>query len=166
MVEKINSACLNNSISYNFIAQMLPHHAAAIEMSEELLEYSDNRELVCICKNIICEQKKSINDMLCIQEGSARFCSSGKCLAEYSCATQKILQNMFSKMRCAAETDCIECNFLREMIPHHEGAVCMSENLLKYDICPGLVPIARSIITNQKRGICEMKRLCRELKCL
>lgn len=40
MIQDMTEAELNNSISYNFIAQMVPHHQAAIEMSQNLLQYT------------------------------------------------------------------------------------------------------------------------------
>ncbi|MCH5323705.1 MAG: DUF305 domain-containing protein [Eubacterium sp.] len=165
MIKEMNCACQNNSISNNFINQMIPHHEAAIAMCENVLQYTDNHTLRCICKNIIEQQKKSICCMREIQGGCDRYCSSGRCLASYRNSTQRIMNNMFISMRNATQTNCINCNFLRQMIPHHEGAVCMCENLLKYDICPGLTTIARDIIADQQRGICEMKELMCELDC-
>ncbi len=165
MINKIDSAKQCESISYNFISRMLPHHEAAIKMCENVLKYTTDKTLICICKNIIAEQTKSIADMLKIQEECGNCKSPAKCLAEYECVLRKILDDMFCSMRTAEQTDCINCNFLREMIPHHEGAVYMSENLLKYEICSGLVPIAKSIIIDQKNGIKEMKKLSCTLKC-
>ena len=37
MIEKMTGAKLSDSISGNFIAQMIPHHMAAVEMSENIL---------------------------------------------------------------------------------------------------------------------------------
>ena len=48
------------------------------------------------------------------------------------------------------------------MIPHHRGAVRMSENALRFPLCPELVPLLDAIIVSQKEGIrkmqCLMKR--------
>ena len=55
----------------------------------------------------------------------------------------------------------INADFMREMIPHHEGAVRMSENALCFPLCPELVPILSRIIVSQKKGVREMKRLLR-----
>lgn len=68
-------------------------------------------------------------------------------------------------MQEAKATNCITCNFMWEMIPHHEGAVEMSENTLQYSICPELTPILKAIISSQERGISEMKRLQRCIGC-
>lgn len=81
----------------------------------------------------------------------------------YQECVQQIMQAMFSRMRTAASTNQINANFMREMIPHHMGAIRMSENALRYSVCPELVPILKAIITSQERGIREMKRL---LQCM
>ena len=45
MIKSMEGARLKDSISYNFIVQMVPHHMAAIEMSENLLAYCPIPEL-------------------------------------------------------------------------------------------------------------------------
>lgn len=163
MIKGMTSAGLSDSISHNFIVQMIPHHEAAIHMSENLLKYTTFIPLQDIALQIISEQTKSIANM---QEAA---CSCGKlknaerdvCL--YKRRTDWIMNNMFEKMGSACSDNNINGNFMREMIPHHRGAVEMSENALQYDICPELKPILDAIITSQKRGIMEMQQL---LKCI
>ena len=41
MIHGMEQACLTDSISHNFIVQMIPHHKAAIRMSENLLPIHD-----------------------------------------------------------------------------------------------------------------------------
>ncbi len=56
-------------------------------------------------------------------------------------------------------------NFIVQMIPHHEGAIQMSENALCFPVCPELKPILRAIIVSQRRGVKEMEQLlkiCRQ----
>lgn len=65
----------------------------------------------------------------------------------------------------ACTTNRIICDLTREMIPHHEGAVKMSEATLHSQICPELIPILESIITSQKKGIVEMQDLLQDLEC-
>ena len=68
MIQQMNSAQLSNSISYNFIVQMIPHHKAAIEMSCNLLQYTTLVPLQEIALNIIEEQTKSIENMEAIRK--------------------------------------------------------------------------------------------------
>lgn len=42
---------------------------------------------------------------------------------------------------------------------YHRGAIEMSQNALRYPICPELVPILDAIISSQQEGIRKMERL-------
>ena len=165
MIKGMTEAELNNSISYNFIVQMIPHHQAAIEMSHNLLQYTTFIPLQDIACNIIEEQTKSIERMQDIQCacGIRKNCSQDLCL--YQRRMDQIMQNMFSKMSCAPDTNQLNVNFIQEMIPHHMGAVEMSKTTLQNDICPQLKPILDDIITSQEKGICKMRHLLRQLSC-
>lgn len=165
MIWGMTSAELNNSISHNFIVQMIPHHRAAIEMSENILKYTENASLQSIASNIIEEQTKSIENMLGIEGKCSKLCNSKEDLCRFQGRMDQIMQIMFSEMKCARATNQLNCNFMWEMIPHHEGAVKMSMSTLKFNICPELVPILQAIITSQKRGIEQMRQLERRIGC-
>ena len=66
---------------------------------------------------------------------------------------------MFDAMETAEVTENINADYIREMIPHHIGAIRMAENALRFSVCPQLVPLLQSIITSQRQGVCEMQRL-------
>ena len=63
MIQNMTAATLTDSISNNFIAQMIPHHEAAIAMSRNLLQYTTCVPLENIAANIIEEQTASIANM-------------------------------------------------------------------------------------------------------
>ena len=69
------------------------------------------------------------------------------------------MEVMFSAMENARTNNNVNGDFMREMIPHHRGAIEMSENVLQYEICPQLKPILHAIISSQRKGIREMERL-------
>ena len=58
MIDGMTKAELTDSISHNFIVQMIPHHRAAIEMSHNILNYTTNIPLQDIALQIISEQTK------------------------------------------------------------------------------------------------------------
>ena len=60
MVDNMTCAELNDSVSHNFIVQMISHHQAAIQMSENILQYTTNLPLQTIAQNIIATQTQSI----------------------------------------------------------------------------------------------------------
>ncbi len=161
MIRGMNGAELNDSISHNFIVQMIPHHRAAIQMSENLLMYSELAPLRRIAENIVKEQTKGIEDMKRALVCCERVLNTRQDLCRYGKQLDRIKEVMFSQMRSACSDNDINADFMREMIPHHQGAVRMSENALKYPICPELVPILRTIITSQEKGIREMESLLR-----
>lgn len=165
MIEGMTCAKLTNSISHNFIVQMIPHHRAAIEMSENILQYTTNLAIEEIAENIICEQTKSIADMEAILSCCGDMTNSRENVCRYQSQIEPVFNTMFRRMQTAKATNDINCCFLREMLPHHEGAVSFSEITLCYDICPQLQPILESIITSQKRGICQMERLLETMCC-
>ncbi len=159
MIERMTDAQLTDSISHNFIVQMIPHHRAAIEMSENILKYAPCKPLKNIAENIISEQTKSIEDMRDILCRCSEFQNSEQDLHLYRKAFSQITQTMFSEMRNARTPNNINADFMYEMIPHHKGAIKMSENALQYKICPQLIPVLRAIITSQSRGVQKMECL-------
>lgn len=161
MIRGMTGAELTDSVSHNFIVQMIPHHRAAIEMSENVLPNISGCGLRRIASNIITSQTKSIADMKAVLPCCAALCSPPRDLALYQRRMDLIYQTMFSEMGGAPETDQIGVNFMQEMIPHHEGAIRMSKNALKYGVCPELVPILCAIISSQEKGVREMRTLLR-----
>lgn len=159
MISGMTEVSLTDSISHNFIVQMIPHHRAAIEMSENLLRYTTWLPLQKIAENIIAEQTKSIADMTDALNCCSLLQNTEPAQCQYLQCFHQITQTMFFRMGNACTDNNINGNFLREMIPHHEGAIRMSENALRFPICPELVPILRAIITSQRAGVQEMKCL-------
>ncbi|MBP3476858.1 MAG: DUF305 domain-containing protein [Lachnospiraceae bacterium] len=165
MIHGMENAPLTNSISQNFIVQMIPHHRAAISMSENVLQYTTCIPLQKIASNIIAMQTQSIHDMWNVLECCRLQTDTCQDIRLYRRTYKTITQTMFTQMDTARATNNISETFMREMIPHHEGAVRMSENALRYCICPELVPILNAIITSQEAGIKQMKQLLSEQSC-
>lgn len=166
MIRGMEGACLTDSISQNFIAQMIPHHRAAIQMSESVLQYITDIPLRDIASNIITSQTQSISDMQNALHCCQLRTNSCQDIRLYRREFQNISHTMFTEMNTARSTNNISENFMREMIPHHQGAIRMSENALRYCICPELVPILNAIITSQEKGVQEMERLLSLLSCI
>ncbi len=159
MISGMTGAELTDSLSHNFITQMIPHHRAAIEMSENLLQYTTFVPLARIAQNIITEQTQSIENMQRVLARCAQFPNSERELCLYERRLRQITQRMFSQMGGACFDNDINGDFMREMIPHHQGAIRMSKNVLQYQICPELHPILQAIITSQERGVRQMQCL-------
>ncbi len=165
MIDGMTHAELSDSISHNFITQMIPHHQGAIEMSRTILKYTTHIPLQNLALQIITGQTKSISDMRAILCQCDAIHNCKEDLRCYQTRTKKILQTLFCQMKHACSTNCVNGNFIREMIPHHCGAVAMSENTLRYCICPELIPILDSIIQTQKQEVQMMQCMLQRMGC-
>lgn len=117
MIKEMTSAKLTDSISHNFIVQMIPHHQAAIDMSRNLLRYTTCVPLQTIAEGIVTEQTKSIENMLSIEEGCSCLQNCSRDLILYQRRVSRIMDAMFSDMGSAPMTNDINAAFMREMIP-------------------------------------------------
>lgn len=165
MMCEMTEARLTDSISHNFMVQMIPHHRAAIQMSENILKYTTDIRLQEIATQIVREQTQSIADMEKALGCCEKLCNSREELRCYQSEIEGIMKRMFEQMRTADATNRINRDFLCEMIPHHRGAVEMSQLTLKNRVCPELKPILKSIVSSQEKGICQMEQLLHTIRC-
>ncbi len=163
MESKMLSQNITNSITVNFITCMIPHHEAAIYMCENLLKYTNYTPLIQIANNIIQMQTKGIEQMKCILETTVGYINSNQNVNYYMTEYFRIVKNMISKMKNSPRTNSINFNFTGEMIPHHEGAIEMCNNLLKYRIDPRLNIVAQNIIHEQSEGVKKLENIQRNL---
>ena len=110
MIAKMTKAQPTDSLSHTFIVQMIPHHRAAIEMSENLLQYTTCVPLQRIAQNIVNEQTKSIEDMQSVLTHCAQLSNSQQDLCLYERRFRQITQSMFSQMRNACSDNNINTN--------------------------------------------------------
>lgn len=153
------------NITLYFIECMIPHHQAAIYMSENLLKYTTYQPLIDIANDIIRMQKRGIEQMIEIAKTTKGYCNSQNSIKMYLSKYLCITKNMVNRMETAPSGMNINLNFVNEMIPHHEGAIQMCNNLLQYDIDPRLAQVAKNIIKEQSNGVEELKyircKLCK-----
>lgn len=158
MADKMISQEVTNSITINFIRCMIPHHQAAIEMSENLLQYTRYQPLQEIANNIIKRQTEGIEQMTEIATTSS-YLNTPKDINNYIAKYLEITKEMIEKMKNSSRCVNINLNFVNEMIPHHEGAIYMCKNLLLYRIDPRLRNVADSIIKEQSEGVKKLKQV-------
>ena len=83
MIEGMTEVDLTNSISHNFIVQMIPHHQAAIEMSRNILKYTTFMTVQDIATQIIAEQTQSIENMLDVESACSELVNSQQDVSLY-----------------------------------------------------------------------------------
>ena len=82
-------------------------------------------------------------------------------LSEASKALEAAMQKMHKDMSLPYTND-IDVDFVRGMIPHHQGAIDQAEIFLKYSKNPRLRRLAGGIIAAQKREIRFMVKWLKE----
>ena len=164
MKKEMNAAVNTGNVNLNFVLEMMPHHEGGINMAKAIVKYGSNPEVKKIAENIITSQSAQIPIM---EELKTKFekekpsskADSKKYIKEYD----KIKDTMFKKMKDIIITDNVDVNFLQEMIYHHEGAIGMANNILKYTTDPELKKLAENMVSTQSKGVEEMKSLLRNL---
>jgi uncharacterized protein (DUF305 family) len=138
-----------------FVAGMVPHHEAAIEMAELAEEQGQHPEIVRLAAEIISAQEAEIEELEADYEGIF-----GEPLAEGAGhGTLGLDEEMSGMAMDAASLDGAEPfdrHFIDMMIPHHQGAIRMARVELERGEDGELQEIATAIIAAQSREIDQM----------
>lgn len=158
MIENMNISSSNNA-ALDFLRGMIPHHEAAIEMSEAYLEYGGNNpDLKQIAEDVISVQKEEISLM---KELITSIESSGEKNEEKA---EKYM-NVYSQMMSGHEhmshglpaAQDIEQAFAEGMIMHHQMAIDMSEAIMEYTDNEVVLQLAEDMTETQEDEIQIMK---------
>ena len=156
MSNKMLNPSLGNSVTINFIRCMIPHHEAAIYMCQNLLKFTNFLPLEEEAKDIIRMQTRGVLQMKEIERTTRYLNCPPRFNEEYLNEYFKITKNMILRMSNSLRSNNINLNFISEMIPHHEGAIEMCQNLLGYNIDPRLRLVAENIIKEQSEGVQDL----------
>lgn len=163
MMRSIAEAPLANSVSHNFISQVIPLQRGAIQMCQNILQYTINIPLQNIALHTLHEQNKSIQALLAIQPKCE--ISHTQTLFLYQQEFQNIANFLFTQLRhCGVYvTNNNNLNFINQMVPHHRGVISMAENALQY-AGPVLQPMLHTIITIHDQNTQQMECLRKSIK--
>ena len=140
-----------NGIDRAFAEMMIPHHQGAVEMSEIALERTERPELRKLSEQIIASQKAEIAEFEEALDGDLEGVESESMGMSMGMMGMDMDNGM---LRSAQQFDRA---FIDMMIPHHEGAVVMSDVERKRGENPEMQAMAREITAAQKREIAQMR---------
>jgi uncharacterized protein (DUF305 family) len=131
---------------------MIPHHVAAVEMAQYALEHGESDYLRTLAANIIRTQNVEIATMRRI---AAQLRAAGIRPVAMGLTTEQMGMNHdMSHIVGAHPFDVV---FVDMMIPHHQGAITMSEVLFARGTGARTEALAEQIVASQSREIHEMR---------
>ena len=140
----------------DFLKGMIPHHQGAIDMAKTQLKHGQDGLLKTFTRKVIIDQEREVRSMKRHLEYLEKNYSGhkfNKSTVEFKKGNKKMHNEMNIDFTGNADID-----FVKGMIPHHKGAVEMSNIVLKYGNSPFTRRIASGIINSQELEIFWMKR--------
>jgi uncharacterized protein (DUF305 family) len=145
-----------------FIDGMILHHQGAIAMAETALKNSQRQEIKQLAQNIITAQQTEIDQL---QQWRSQWYPDQKNTPMMHDAAAGQTMPMSETTRAAmmmnvdlgAPDSNFDRRFIEAMVPHHEGAVLMAEQVLENSDRPELVELAKAIIAAQQPEIEQMQ---------
>lgn len=138
-----------------FLDTMIAHHGGAVDMAQLVATRAQHAELKQLAKNIIADQQKEIAQM---REWRRSW------FGDHAPAINMELRGMSDSMSAMnldrldeLKETAFDLEFIRQMIPHHAGAVAMAKDLLTHEPNAELRSLADNIINSQEAEIEQMR---------
>ena len=142
-----------NAADAAFITDMTAHHQGAIAMARIARQRAEHREIRQLADDIVAAQQGEISVMGTIRRDMRGMGEHGN--GHMGMSDAEMGMNMDPSMLGDAEP--FDRAFIDMMVPHHEGAVAMADQLLKRGEQPALRAMARDIIDAQAKEIAQMR---------
>ncbi len=145
-----------------FIDGMILHHQGAVVMAEAVLEHSEREELRQLAQAVITAQQGEIDQM---QQWRQEWYPDASAEPVMYHARMGHSMAMTPEMQAAMMMDGdlgtadaeFDLRFINAMIPHHEGALAMAEQVLENSDRTELQELARNILATQQTEIDQME---------
>lgn len=151
----MNNAKMNGDFDYDFANLMIMHHQMAIDMSRVEIEKGSDQTIKKMANGIIAAQEIEIKEMQQFIQNYKVPVSNNQNSNSSKISTE--MKSMMDKMNDIKLSGNIDNDYVTMMIPHHESAVAMAKNQLKFGTQNNLVALAKKIIEDQNYEINQFK---------
>lgn len=149
-----------------FLDTMIAHHQGAVDMSRIVEKKGENAQFKKFADGIVMAQEREITQM---KRWRSEWYHDAKPAInmEFPGMNEGMAGMDMAKLNALTGAE-FDKEFIRQMIPHHEGAIVMSKALLekkgKGAAKPDLNKLAETIIKDQEAEIGQMKKWLEEWK--
>ena len=165
MTQGVSAAKLTQSISHNYIVQLLPQHRAAIRLCRNLLDASNDSAVRRLAQRIAAREAEAIEQLEAELADAGQLTSPQMDLRLFQRRSDLIFREMYAQMGAAPEGNRLDVLFLRQMIPLRQGGIRAARTALRYEVSTGLAPLLRSAIDAQSREVGQMRALLSQRGC-
>jgi uncharacterized protein (DUF305 family) len=138
-----------------FIDTMIVHHQGAIDMAQLVATRAQHEEIRQLAKSIISDQQREIAEMKALR--SNWFGASPQAINMELPGMHEGMSGMDLARLDSLKGNDFDLEFIRQMVPHHEGAVTMAKELLAIEAHAELKTLTESIVRTQTTEVEQMK---------
>lgn len=146
------TSAVGADVSDTWVRKMIEHHKGAIAMADFEAAHGHDDRVIPIAKRMAVKQRQEIAELQrLVRRGAAPDPASAR-------PYQTVERQMHEAITEAKGSDSSH-TFVRKMIPHHRGAIAMSQIALEQGKDERVATIARRVIADQDKEIAELRAI-------